>query len=107
MKRLLKPLNKYTKKLEQDAIDQIQDWLAGRSAPTYKKISSPPADKDEAKAARKAVGLSQVRFAEALGISPMTVQSWERDVRTPGGLESKILRLVTIKPERLAEIMTL
>jgi putative transcriptional regulator len=102
----LKPLfDKQDDRLASEAIRQYFQLLEGKPAPTYTKVSSPPASKAEAQKARVKVGLSQSRFALALGISPMTVQSWERGVRRPGGLESKILRLLCNDPAFIANLM--
>jgi DNA-binding transcriptional regulator YiaG len=40
-------------------------------------------DKTEVKEARQALGLTQVEFAKALGVSYKAVQSWEQGWRFP------------------------
>ena len=58
----------------------------------------PPTPK-ETKQVRKASGLSQSKFAEAMGVSPKTVQSWEHGSRKPDGAATKLLRLLRGNPK--------
>ncbi|MER9414037.1 helix-turn-helix domain-containing protein [Mesorhizobium sp. M0589] len=46
---------------------------------------------DQIKAIRKRSGMSQVAFAEHLGISVDTLKSWEIGRRRPGRITSRIL----------------
>jgi putative transcriptional regulator len=54
-----------------------------------------PVKPEEVRKARAAAGMSQPAFAEALGLSPKTIQAWEQGVRRPDGLASKLIRLMT------------
>ena len=49
-------------------------------------------------ALRRFVGLSQVRFAEALGISVHTLRNWEQDGRYPEGPALALLRIAAQHP---------
>ena len=55
-------------------------------------------------AARNALGLSQSRFAELLGVSKRTLQEWEQGRRTPNGEAKTLLRVVERHPEALREL---
>jgi putative transcriptional regulator len=47
-------------------------------------------------------GVSQARFAEALGISVDTLQNWEQGRRQPEGPAKALLRLLARHPRLLA-----
>jgi putative transcriptional regulator len=49
-------------------------------------------------ALRRFVGLSQVDFAEALGISVSTLRNWEQGRRMPDGPALALLRIVARHP---------
>jgi putative transcriptional regulator len=49
-------------------------------------------------ALRRFVGLTQEQFAEALGISPRTLQNWEQDRNTPDGPGLALLRIAARDP---------
>ncbi len=55
------------------------------------------------KALRRFTGLSQTRFAEALGISVHTLRNWEQDRRTPEGPALALLRVVARHPRVVYE----
>lgn len=58
------------------------------------------------RALRKFTGLSQVSFAEALGISVHTLRNWEQDRRTPEGPALALLRVVARHPRVVHENLT-
>ena len=60
-------------------------------------------DGADIRALRKFTGLSQVRFAEALGISVHTLRNWEQDRRTPEGPALALLRVVARHPRVVHE----
>jgi putative transcriptional regulator len=49
-------------------------------------------------ALRRFIGLSQAKFAEALGISVHTLRNWEQDRRTPEGPALALLRIAARHP---------
>lgn len=53
---------------------------------------------------RKQAGLSQSQFAERLGISVNTLQSWEQGQRQPSGAAATLMRLLNNHPELVAEL---
>jgi putative transcriptional regulator len=54
-------------------------------------------------ALRRFVGLSQSRFAEALGISVHTLRNWEQDRRRPEGPALALLRIAARHPRIILE----
>ncbi len=57
-------------------------------------------------ALRRFVGLSQVRFAEALGISVHTLRNWEQGRRRPEGPGLALLRIAARHPRIIRENLT-
>lgn len=55
-------------------------------------------------AVRNKSGLSQRLFAERLGISVNTLKSWEQGKRQPSGSALALMKLITKKPELIAEL---
>ena len=58
---------------------------------------------DDVVALRRFVGLSQARFAEALGISVHTLRNWEQDRRHPEGPALALLRIAARHPRIIRE----
>lgn len=56
--------------------------------------------------ARRKTGLSQTDFAQIMGISVRTLQSWEQGARTPSGPAAVLLKIATKHPETLMELRT-
>ncbi len=54
-------------------------------------------------ALRRFIGLTQARFAEALGISVHTLRNWEQDRRTPEGPALALLRIAARHPSVVRE----
>ena len=54
---------------------------------------------------RARVGMSQVRFAQLLGVSARTLQQWEQGRRQPSGSARTVLRISARHPEVLRELM--
>ena len=54
-------------------------------------------------ALRRFSGLTQMAFAEALGISVHTLRNWEQGRRTPEGPALALLRVVARHPRTLRE----
>jgi DNA-binding transcriptional regulator YiaG len=52
---------------------------------------------------RRFVGLTQTRFAEAMGISVHTLRNWEQDRRKPDGPALSLLRIAARHPRILHE----
>ena len=54
---------------------------------------------NEVAAARLKTGLSQVQFAQALKISPRTLQEWEQGRRKPSGAAQALIQIAFRHPE--------
>lgn len=52
---------------------------------------------------RRFVGLTQARFARAMGISVHTLRNWEQDRRRPHGAALALLRIAARHPRILLE----
>ena len=50
-------------------------------------------------ATREKLGLSQIQFAQLLGISVRTLHHWEQGTRTPSGAARVLLRVAAEHPE--------
>jgi putative transcriptional regulator len=51
------------------------------------------------------LGLSQAQFAVLLGVSTITVSSWEQGLRTPSGAVAKLITLIENEPSRINELI--
>ncbi|MFC0267261.1 helix-turn-helix domain-containing protein [Kushneria aurantia] len=54
--------------------------------------------------ARHRMGLSQLAFAELLGVSKRTLQEWEQGRRAPTGAALTLLRVAARHPEALRDL---
>jgi putative transcriptional regulator len=53
---------------------------------------------------RQKTGLSQIRFAELLGVSVRTLQDWEQGRRVPSGAARTLLMIAAKNPGALIEV---
>lgn len=58
---------------------------------------------DDVAVLRRFVGLSQVRFAQAMGISVHTLRNWEQGRQRPDGPAIALLRIAARHPRILRE----
>lgn len=78
-------------------LQEVADDVSGRKPLPATKISVIPVkvySADEIKSIRHSTGLSQVLFAEYLGVSPKTVEAWESGRNHPAGSSSRILSMI-------------
>lgn len=61
-------------------------------------MNDPEFTPERVKALRAQLGLSQAKFARALGLALSTVCHWEQGIRTPDGATSKLLRILEQHP---------
>ncbi len=64
-----------------------------------------PASPQEVKTVRKALHLTQVRFARVVGESPSAVEHWEQGIRRPSGSASRLIRMLKVHPELVSELV--
>ena len=93
----------YSRRDAKRNLDELGKWLAGKPS-AYRKIPVAPVSVAEVREARRALGLSQERFAAVLGVSPVTVRFWENGQRHPDGLARKVLRLLARRPDLAAAL---
>lgn len=57
---------------------------------------------------RKLLGMTQVEFAEAFGISPITVRNWESESRNePKGVSAAMIELIFADPPKALQLANL
>ena len=56
------------------------------------------------KAIREQTGLSQTGFAQLIGVTPKTLQNWERNRVRPRGPARVLLRIVESNPQALSSL---
>ncbi|AHF77558.1 Putative transcriptional regulator XRE family [Sodalis praecaptivus] len=61
----------------------------------------------DVKSMRASSELTQGEFAEAVGVSPSLVQSWEQNRRVPSGSSLKLLLMIERDPSLLTELRTI
>lgn len=59
----------------------------------------------DVKAIRQRIGLTQVEFADRLGVGLGTLQHWERGVRKPRGPALVLLNLVSKEPQTMLKAL--
>ena len=96
-------LARYRKKQSLKDLDELDRWAAGQPS-AYRKIPVAPVSPKVVKDARQSAGLSQAKFAAALGVNPTTVRFWENGQRNPDGLARKVLRLIVKHPGLVGDL---
>lgn len=85
-------------KFQQDLLESVKQMRAGK-ATRVTQVRLPTAA-----AARAQVGLSQMDFANLLGVSARTLQDWEQGRREPTGAAKTLLQVAVSHPEVLLEL---
>jgi putative transcriptional regulator len=86
------------KTFQKDLLESVRQMRRGQ-ATRVTKVELPAAA-----TARIQMGLSQVEFAELLGVSPRTLQDWEQGRREPTGAARMLLKVATKHPAMLRKI---
>ena len=73
------------------------EHLQSQGTPLPEPSPNNPQDPDP-KCIRLALGLTQVGFAHALGISPKTLHKWEQGSSRPSGAARTLLRIAATQP---------
>jgi len=77
------------------SVEQADDIVKGNSTPARVTEFAEP----EVKAIRAKTGLSQSRFASAMGVSKRTLENWEQGRRSPTGPARALLKILDADPE--------
>ncbi|MCA3000379.1 MAG: helix-turn-helix domain-containing protein [Rhodocyclaceae bacterium] len=86
------------KNFQKDLLESVRQMRRGEAS-RVTKVELPAAA-----VARHQMGLSQVEFAELLGVSPRTLQDWEQGRREPTGAARMLLKVATKHPAILRKI---
>lgn len=78
-------------------LKSVQEMKAGKAARATQIAPN------EVAAARLKTGLSQAMFAQALQISPRTLQEWEQGRREPSGAAKTLIQIAFRHPEIIHE----
>ncbi len=78
-------------------LKSVKEMKAGKAA----RITQ--IEPNEVASARLKTGLSQVQFAQALQISPRTLQEWEQGRRAPSGPAKALIQIAFLHPEVIKE----
>jgi putative transcriptional regulator len=78
-------------------LQSVKEMKAGKAA------RSTTIAVNEVAAARQRTGLSQALFAQALQISPRTLQEWEQGRREPSGAAKALIQIAFRHPEVIRE----
>jgi putative transcriptional regulator len=82
----------------QETLDAVKSIKAGKIG-AVRTIELPPVVE-----ARRRTGLSQIRFAELLGVSVRTLQDWEQGRRQPSRAAAALIQIARQRPEVLREV---
>ena len=81
-------------------LKSVREMKAGKAARATRIAPN------EVAAARLKSGLSQTEFAQALQISPRTLQEWEQGRREPSGAARALIQIAISHPEVIREGLT-
>lgn len=86
--------------LGQTLLKSVREMKAGKKARVT--VVTP----NDVALARQKTGLSQAQFAQALCISPRTLQEWEQGRRAPSGAAQALIRIAQRHPEVVVESLS-
>ena len=99
MRSTKKTVDPEVQAFHQDLLRSVKQMKAGKAA-RKSRVKIPAVV-----TARNASGLSQVKFAELMGISVRTLQKWEQGEREPSGAAKSLIRIAQRHPEVLVDAM--
>ena len=85
-----------------EGLNELMEYAKGDKTKGRSRVRETPPkitpvksySKDSIKQLRISLNLSQRSFAEVLGVSPRTVESWETGANQPAGSSSRIIELL-------------
>lgn len=84
-----------------ESVQQMDEIVKGERAPSREFH----VDAIQVKAIRKATGLTQVRFAQRIGIEIATLQNWEQGRREPTGPAKALLTAIRNDPVHVLQAL--
>lgn len=84
----------------EELLQSVRELKAGKKGQLH-QVELPPVVE-----ARNRIGLSQVKYAELLGVSKRTMQDWEQGRREPSKAARSLLRITAKRPDVLREIFS-
>ena len=84
-----------------DGLRDVKEYKAGVKSLRVHMLKEPA----PTQVIRSRLKLSQVEFAELMGVSLRTVQDWEQGRRKPSGPAVALLRIADQKPEVFTELV--
>jgi putative transcriptional regulator len=98
-------LGKDNPKLWAPSLRELKGFMEGKPSKYWHRVQYPkPVDKVEVKEVRRSLKLTQLAFAQALGMSLSTIRSWEQGTKKPDGLARKVLRTLMQTPDLLQDL---
>jgi len=86
------------------AMQEVADHIEGKRPDLVThRVKVEPTD---VKAARKAIGVTQAKFAELVGAPLSTVRSWEQGQRQPSGAARTLLKVIEREPEAVKRALS-
>lgn len=84
-----------------ESVQQMDEIVKGERAPSREFH----VDAIQVKAIRKATGLTQVRFAQRIGIEIATLRNWEQGRREPTGPAKALLTAIRNDPVHVLQAL--
>tara|TARA_R110002110_G_scaffold46619_1_gene140740 strand:+ start:906 stop:1217 length:312 start_codon:yes stop_codon:yes gene_type:complete len=89
-----------------DLIASMEEAVAhANGKPTHLRVHAPSVSPLDVKKARKALNMTQQKFAPLLGTSVSGLQKWEQGKREPGGAARTLIKLIERAPDAIREAL--
>ncbi len=84
-----------------ESVQQMDEVVKGERAPSREFH----VDATQVKVIRKATGLTQVKFAQCIGIEVATLRNWEQGRREPTGPAKALLTAIKNDPKHVLQAL--
>lgn len=86
-----------------DIAEDLVSFLAGKG----QELPSPPCDSGDPDPAaiRSAMGFSQTKFAQLIGVSVRTLHKWEQHTSIPSGAAKTLLKVAASNPQAVRQAL--